>query len=126
MALCSFTKKGFKASKEIDILYDKKIALFMNGRAESRLIDSEKALLLKLKQAKYVDPRHVEVCFGLEEEAEIGITIAHKLERMSDEEFLVSSYPYQWLDELKQKTICRITNKDGIDALKKMLVRGRN
>lgn len=101
MALCSFTKNGFKSSKDIESLYDKKIALLMNGRDASAVNKAEQVILQKLQTARYVDPRHLEVYFGLEEEAEIGVAIASKLESMSKEQFMVSSYPYEWLDELK-------------------------
>lgn len=124
MALCSFTKTGLKPSIDIDALYDRKIALLLNGRDESALNAGEQTILQKIKTAKYVDPRHLEVCFGLVKEARIGIAIATKLEAMSEDEFMISSYPYEWLDELKRKTICRITNQDAIDAFKKILKGG--
>ncbi|MCX6783107.1 MAG: hypothetical protein NTZ20_03915 [Candidatus Levybacteria bacterium] len=123
MALCSFTKTGLKSSIDIDSLYNKKMALLLSRRDASALNKAEQVILQKLKTAKYVDPRHLEVCFGLVKEAKIGIAIANKLEAMSEEEFMVSSYPYEWLDQLKRKTICRITNQDAIDAFKKIFMK---
>lgn len=122
MGLSSFNKRGFKSSSKINSQYDRKISLLFNNRAVSKLSSREASIVERLKQAKYFDPRHLEICFGLKEENETGIRIAKKLESMTDEEFLISSYPYEWLNELKKKTICRITNEEMMPVLKDVLL----
>lgn len=117
MSLFSFSKTVFKESKQIRSLYDKKIELLLNSRKESTLNPRETEILQLLRRAKDFDPRYLGTCFGLEKEAKIGVTIAENLDRLSDKEFLISSYPYEWLYELKQKTICRVTNKEAVDAI---------
>jgi hypothetical protein len=121
MSLCTFNKTGYKSSEKIDSQYNQKIRLLIRKKGEPKSVgQSEKRRLNIIKvltQNKYFDPRHKEVCFGLEEEAKIGVQIADKLDMMSDQEFMVCSYPYEWMNELKQKTITRVTNKEAVDAI---------
>ena len=110
MSLFYFDKTGFKSKKEIESLYDKKIKIFLEGRDESELSEAELNILNRLLRAKEVDPRYLGTCFGLEDEASIGVNIANRLHIMGDAEFLISSYPYIWEDELPQKTICYVND----------------
>ncbi|MBU4099184.1 hypothetical protein KJ980_06060, partial [Patescibacteria group bacterium] len=115
--LSSFDKKGYKSKEKIQSQYEKKIKVFLDGRDESELTHKELDIFNRLQRAMELDPRYPEVYFGLEEESAIGITIADKLNLMTDSEFLISSYPYLWEDELTQKTICRIINPEAAELL---------
>lgn len=117
MGSFSFDKKGYKSKKEITSQYEKKIKVFLDGRDEKELIHKELDIFNRLQRAMELDPRYPDVCFGLEEESAIGITIADKLDLITDSEFLISSYPYLWEDELTQKTICRIVNPEATELL---------
>ena len=120
MSLLTFNKTGYRSSAEIDKLYDHKIALLINGRSVDELSKRDSLILEKLKQSRYYDPRHLEVCFGLSEEVDKAIVIANNLDSISDEEFMISSYPYEWLEQLST-AICRLTGDEAVNILKKEL-----
>lgn len=117
MALFSFNKTGYNSSDQIASQYDKKVKYLLRGRDESELSKQEQNRLALISSLKDLDPRLKGVCFGLEEEATIGIDIADKLDSMTDEEFIESSYSFEWIDELKQKTVCRVTDQETLNLI---------
>ena len=94
-----FNKDGFLLDSEIEALYLKK----------SEVIN-DKAIKSKLSRALMYDPRKSDIYFGSETDAQKAETIAHKLHEMTIDEFLISNYPYNWLDELVGVQIYKVVN----------------
>ena len=94
-----FDKVGFLSDAEIEGLYTKK--------SEATL---DKDIQAKLFRASMYDPRRSDIYFGTEEAALKAEQIAHKLNEMTTDEFVYSSYSYEWLDELPEATIYKVVN----------------
>ena len=94
-----FDKVGFLSDSEIEVLYTKK----------SEVI-SDKDIQIKLLRAGMYDPRRSDIYFGTEEAAIKAEKIAHKLNEMDTDAFMSSNYPSEWLGELPEATIYKVTN----------------
>ena len=94
-----FDKVGFLSDSEIEELYTKK--------SEATL---DKDIQAKLFRASMYDPRRSDIYFGTEEAATKAEKIAHKLNKMTLDVFVISSYPCEWLCELPEATILKVTN----------------
>lgn len=94
-----FDKVGFLSDTEIEELYTKK----------SEFI-KDKDIQTKLFRAIMYDPRKSDIYFGTEEAALKAEQIAHKLNEMTTDEFMTSNYSYEWLSELPEETVYKVTN----------------
>lgn len=98
-----FDKVAFLSDTEIEDLYTRKSEL-----------TKDKDIQAKLFRASMYDPRKSDIYFGTEEAAFKAEQIAHKLNEMTTNEFLVSNYPYEWLSELPEATIYKVTNSSAL------------
>lgn len=101
----SFSKSCFLSDSEIEELYAKKI--------EST---HDQGIQTKLLRASLYDPRRTDIYFSTQEVATQAEKIAHKLNEMTTDEFMTSSYPYGWLSELPEATIYKVTNPSILKA----------
>lgn len=95
-----FDKPNLISDTEIEELYTKKSEM-----------TEDKDIQQKLFRASMYDPRKSDIYFSTQEAAVLAEKIAHKLSEMTAIEFMSSSYPYEWLDELPETTIYKIINK---------------
>ena len=79
--------------------------------------DRDKGILRLLEEAKIFDPRYKDVFFPIEKHAQKAANIAERLDMMSDNEFLISSYPYEWLKEIDINKIGKVVNKEAVEGL---------
>ena len=97
----TFDRSKYRPPEEIAKLYQRKINLLLQERDLNQLYNEEKQVYGKLRAASFYDPRLPDVYFSSLESARLGKAIAEKLEKMEEDEFLGSRYPYFWLDEIK-------------------------
>jgi transcriptional regulator with XRE-family HTH domain len=97
----TFERIKYRSPEEITNLYRRKIDLLLQERDLNQLYSEEKQIYGKLRAASLYDPRLPDVYFSSPESARLGKAIAEKLEKMEEEEFLGSRYPYFWLSEIK-------------------------
>jgi len=97
----TFAREGYRSPEEIANLHRRKMDILLQGRDLSQLYDEEKQIFLKLKVASWYDPRLSDVYFSSGDPAKLAETIANKLNKMEDEEFMGSRYPHSWLVEIK-------------------------
>jgi|SRR3990170_271217 len=94
-----FNKSKLPTDSEIEELYFKKSEATINKDIQNKLF-----------RASMYDPRKSDIYFGTEEVALKAEQISHKLDEMTTGEFMSSSYPYEWLSELPEVTIYKVTN----------------
>jgi len=97
----TFAREGYRSPEEIANLYQKKMGILLQERGLGQLYDEERQVYLKLKAASWYDPRLPDVYFSSRDSASLAETIANKLDKMEDEEFMGSRYPHSWLAEFK-------------------------
>lgn len=122
MATYSFNKAGFRSDKEIEKQYENKIELFVGKRDANTLPDRDQKILKLLNQGKIFDPRYKDIFFPEEDQVDKAIKIAENLDLMSDNEFLISSYPYEWIYEIDIKKIGKVVNKEAVKGLKDIVL----
>lgn len=113
----SFNKSGLRKDKQIDLLYEKKIQIFLGKRTVKDLPERDQKVLKLLKEAQMFDPRYKNVFYPTEKMAKKAVEIAEKLDALTDEEFLISSYPYMWRKEIDIARTGKWVNKEAADAL---------
>lgn len=118
----SFNKSGLRKDNHIEMLYEKKIQLFVGKRLEEDLPERDKKILKLLKEAQMFDPRYKNVFYPTKKMAQTAIKIADKLDALTDEEFLISSYPYMWRKEIDIGKTGRAINKDAAEALEDIVI----
>ena len=59
---------------------------------------------------------------ALQEKIIEAIKIAEKLDSLSDEEFLISSYPYMWRKEIDIGKTGKVVNKEAAEALTDIVI----
>jgi len=92
-----FNKSKLPTDSEIEELYFKKSEATINKDIQNKLF-----------RASMYDPRKSDIYFGTEEVALKAEQISHN--EMTTGEFMSSSYPYEWLSELPEVTIYKVTN----------------
>lgn len=80
--------------------YEKRILFLLNGRQKEQLTENERKIYDILVRSSMYDPRRPDVGFGNKEMVEKGFEIGAKLDKMSEEEFLTSSYTLEWIDTI--------------------------
>ncbi len=94
-----FNKSGFLTDSEIEDLYTMKSEATTDRNIQDKLF-----------RANMYDPRKTDIYFGAEEAALKAEKIANKLNEMTTDEFMSSNYPYEWLSELPEATVYKVTN----------------
>ncbi len=96
MEMYSINNSSLRNDNRIEALYEKKIKLFLDKRKKKVLSKREQKILKLLKEAQMFDPRYKNVFYSTKKLANKAAKIADKLDDLSEEEFLISSYPYTW------------------------------
>lgn len=96
-----FDKTGYLSDSEIEKLYQRKLELV-----------TDKAIQNKIFKASFCDPRKSDIYFDSEESANIGKSIADKLNQMSENDFFESDYSWKWFEDLSGDSLFKITNKN--------------
>jgi hypothetical protein len=102
----SFNKSSYPSIKQIEDLYQKKIEL-----------TTDEKIIEKLQKALFFDPRRSDIYFSSEVIANNFHTIADKLSQMTEQEFIESDYPFEWLREVQKDSILKITNPSVVSPI---------
>ncbi len=122
MGAYSFNKSDLKKDDHIEDLYEKKIKLFLCSRREESLPERDQKILKLLREAQMFDPRYKNVFYPTRKMAIKAMEIAEKLDLLTDEEFLISSYPYTWREEINISRTGKWINKEAAEALKDIVL----
>lgn len=117
MSVFSFNKSGLRSDDDIETLYENKIRLFIGKRKKENLPERDKKVLKLLEEARLFDPRYKSVFYPTEKMAKKAVEIAEKLDSLTDEKFLISSYPYMWRKEINMSRTGKLVSKEAADAL---------
>lgn len=103
-------RTGFADAKTIEELYEKKIDWILKLNHSTVTEEIKDKLVKRLQRCQFYDPRLPDIYYGTEESARKAIEIAAKLHTMTEKEFLVSEYPYQWLSELPNVSLFKVVD----------------